>query len=174
MSQSKHLKATSCATMLITAAGCSTPTDNALDLGQLAQKQDFTWHTVTTQEQESLPLVHSVNADISVSNVIYFDYETVHIRNEFKDDLLNHAIYLSEHPSARLRIEGHADESSTKQSNFALGARRALTVSRYLVMHGAQHDAIEWVSYGDHFRQQYASSASTQANRRVNLRYLAY
>lgn len=174
MSQSKHIKATSYATMLITATGCSMPAEEGLNLQQLTQKQTYNWHTSSDSSIQHQPLVHSDNADISVSSVIYFDYQTVQIRNEFKDDLLNHAIYLSEHPGARIRIEGHADESSTKQSNFALGARRALTVSRYLVMHGAQHNAIEWVSYGDHFRRDVASSASSQANRRVNLRYMAY
>lgn len=173
MSQFKHIKATSYATLLITATGCSMQAEEGLNLEQLTT-QSYTWQTASDTSYQKLPVIHSDNAEISISNVIYFDYQTVSIRNEFKDDLLNHAIYLSEHPGARIRIEGHADESSTKQTNFALGARRALTVSRYLVMHGAQHDAIEWVSYGDHYRRDVASSASSQANRRVNLRYMAY
>ncbi|HIG36721.1 MAG TPA: peptidoglycan-associated lipoprotein, partial [Oceanospirillaceae bacterium] len=78
-------------------------------------------------------------------------------------------------PTAKIVLEGHADERGTREYNIALGERRGNAVSRYLVVQGVSVDAIEVVSFGEE-RPVNAGhdSASWAENRRVEIRYINY
>ena len=63
--------------------------------------------------------------------------------------LRRQAEWLAQHRSAKVAIEGHADERGTREYNLALGDRRAFAVSRYLLTLGVLPEQIvKVVSYG--------------------------
>jgi len=104
--------------------------------------------------------------------VIYFDYDSSDIRADFQSIVQAHAKYLSGHPQTTITLEGHTDESGSREYNLALGERRALTVRRQLVLLGATAGQIKTVSYGEerpvaegHDEQSYSQ------NRRAEIIY---
>ena len=111
----------------------------------------------------------------ALAHVIYFDFDQSTIKPEFRIALNGHAAYLSQNPSARIVLEGHADERGTREYNIALGERRGNAVSRYLVVQGVSIEAIEVVSFGEERPVNSGSdSASLSENRRVEVRYVNY
>lgn len=81
--------------------------------------------------------------------VIYFDYDSSNIREDFQGVIEAHATYLAAHPERSVTLEGHADERGSREYNLALGERRALAVRRQLVLLGAAAGQIRTVSYGE-------------------------
>ena len=111
----------------------------------------------------------------ALAHVIYFDFDQSTIKPEFRTALNSHAAYLSQNLSARIVLEGHADERGTREYNIALGERRGNAVSRYLVVQGVSIEAIEVVSFGEERPVNSGSdSASLSENRRVEVRYVNY
>lgn len=111
----------------------------------------------------------------ALAHVIYFDFDQATIKAEFRTALNGHAAYLSQNPSARIVLEGHADERGTREYNIALGERRGNAVSRYLVVQGVSVDAIEVVSFGEERPVNAGHDSSSLAeNRRVEVRYINY
>ena len=111
----------------------------------------------------------------ALAHVIYFDFDQSTIKAEFRTALNGHAAYLSQNPSARIVLEGHADERGTREYNIALGERRGNAVSRYLVVQGVSIEAIEVVSFGEERPVNSGhDSASLAENRRVEVRYINY
>ena len=111
----------------------------------------------------------------ALAHVIYFDFDQSTIKPEFRIALNGHAAYLSQNPSAKIVLEGHADERGTREYNIALGERRGNAVSRYLVVQGVSIEAIEVVSFGEERPVNSGSdSASLSENRRVEVRYVNY
>jgi peptidoglycan-associated lipoprotein len=111
----------------------------------------------------------------ALAHVIYFDFDLSTIKAEFRTALNGHAAYLSQNPSARIVLEGHADERGTREYNIALGERRGNAVSRYLVVQGVSVEAIEVVSFGEERPVNAGQdSASLSENRRVEIRYINY
>ena len=111
----------------------------------------------------------------ALAHVIYFDFDQSTIKPEFRIALNGHAAYLSQNPSARIVLEGHADERGTREYNIALGERRGNAVSRYLVVQGVSIEAIEVVSFGEERPVNSGSdSTSLSENRRVEVRYVNY
>ena len=111
----------------------------------------------------------------ALAHVIYFDFDQSTIKPEFRIALNGHAAYLSQNPSARIVLEGHADERGTREYNIALGERRGNAVSRYLVVQGVSIEAIEVVSFGEERPVNSGSdSTSLSENRRVEVRYVNF
>lgn len=79
---------------------------------------------------------------------IRFDYDKANIRDDARTTLTALGKYLMETPSARVLIEGHADERGTTEYNLALGERRAKAARDWLVAYGVGSDRISTVSYG--------------------------
>jgi peptidoglycan-associated lipoprotein len=111
------------------------------------------------------------NSPLSV-RVIYFDYDSSNIREDFQSVVEAHAAYLAAHPETTITLEGHADERGSREYNLALGERRALAVRRQLVLLGATAGQIRSVSLGEerpvaegHDEQSYA------LNRRAEISY---
>ncbi len=82
-------------------------------------------------------------------HIVYFDFDTSSVSSQFSTLLDAHATYLRANPSAKVLVEGHADERGTPEYNIALGERRAKAVSRYLEGLGVNASQIESVSYGE-------------------------
>jgi len=104
--------------------------------------------------------------------VFYFDFDESSIKSEGKAALMAHASYLASNPSAKVVLEGHADERGTPEYNLALGERRAMAVRRFLMANGASSAQLKVVSFGEerpavmgHTEDSYAQ------NRRVEVKY---
>ena len=68
--------------------------------------------------------------------VIYFDFDKSTVRPEFRDLISAHAAYMAANGSARVTLEGHADERGTREYNLGLGERRGNAVSGLLSAQG--------------------------------------
>ncbi|MFK4753280.1 MULTISPECIES: peptidoglycan-associated lipoprotein Pal [Oceanospirillaceae] len=104
--------------------------------------------------------------------VFYFDFDQSTIKSDSKAALKVHAAYLAANSSARVVLEGHADERGTVEYNLALGERRAMAVRRFLLANGASASQLEVVSFGEERPVVMGHSESSWAkNRRVEVKY---
>jgi peptidoglycan-associated lipoprotein len=82
------------------------------------------------------------------SNVVYFDLDRSDIRDEGRPVIARFGSYLSGHPAARVRLEGHTDERGSREYNVGLGNRRAQAVRLALLAQGARDPQLRTLSYG--------------------------
>ena len=81
--------------------------------------------------------------------VVYFDYDSFAIKDEFKSLLDSHANVLARQTAKRMVVEGHTDERGGREYNLALGQKRAEAVLKSLALLGAPEKQIEAVSFGE-------------------------
>jgi peptidoglycan-associated lipoprotein len=106
------------------------------------------------------------------NKVIYFDYDSSEIREEFVPVLQTHAHYLAKHPRTRVTLEGHTDERGTREYNLALGDERAQVVQRFLLAEGVRADQLATLSFGEEKPAVPGHSESAWSqDRRVELAY---
>ena len=111
-------------------------------------------------------------AALMETTVFYFDFDNTTIKSDSKNALIAHSQYLAANSSARVVLEGHADERGTVEYNLALGERRALSVSRFLQANGTAASQIETVSFGEERPALMGhSNSSWSKNRRVEIKY---
>ncbi len=104
--------------------------------------------------------------------VFYFGFDNTTIKADSKNSLIAHSQYLAANSSARVVLEGHADERGTVEYNLALGERRAISVSRFLQANGAASSQIETVSFGEERPALMGhNDDSWSQNRRVEIKY---
>ncbi len=104
--------------------------------------------------------------------VIYFEFDSSEVRAADTDLISRHAIQLADNPSARVRLEGHADERGSREYNIGLGERRSQAVRRLLLIQGASASQISTVSFGEERPANPASNEDAWAeNRRVEIVY---
>ena len=106
--------------------------------------------------------------------VVYFDFDQDALKPEFTAIIGCHAKYLQDRPSARITLEGNADERGTREYNHALGERRGNAVSSALQASGGAGSQLNVVSYGEE-RPVCTSSGEScwSQNRRVEIVYTA-
>ena len=111
-------------------------------------------------------------AALRTKNIVYFDYNSSEIPQEYLAVVSANAAYLVKYPTARLRLEGNTDERGSREYNIGLGERRAQTVRRAMLAKGVAEGQMTTVSYGEerpavpgHDEAAYAQ------NRRVELVY---
>ncbi|MCI4663535.1 MAG: peptidoglycan-associated lipoprotein Pal [Neomegalonema sp.] len=85
---------------------------------------------------------------VTVGDTIYFTTDSVDLTDSARAVLDQQAVWLAANPKVKVRLEGHADERGTREYNIALGARRAQTVSTYLISKGVDVTRITVVSFG--------------------------
>jgi peptidoglycan-associated lipoprotein len=85
---------------------------------------------------------------VNVGDRVYFDTDQSSIRADAQGVLSAQAAWLVRYPAVKIRIEGNADERGTREYNFALGARRAESVSEFLTAKGVAPSRISTISYG--------------------------
>ncbi|WP_147653627.1 peptidoglycan-associated lipoprotein Pal [Vulcaniibacterium gelatinicum] len=106
--------------------------------------------------------------------VIYFDFDQDVLRPEFQAAMACHAKYLRDRPSARITLEGHADERGSREYNLGLGERRGNSVSSALQANGGSASQLTVVSYGEERPTCTESNEDCwQRNRRVEIIYTA-
>ena len=82
------------------------------------------------------------------SFTLYFAYDDTEIDEVATRVIIEHANFMQNNPSVRLRLEGHADERGTREYNLALGENRALSVKEVLGLYNLE-DRVVVVSYGE-------------------------
>jgi peptidoglycan-associated lipoprotein len=83
-----------------------------------------------------------------LGRVVYFDYDSYVLKDEFRPLIEGYARVLSSAKTKKMVIEGHTDERGGREYNLALGQRRAEAVAKSLVLLGASDNQLEAVSFG--------------------------
>ena len=78
--------------------------------------------------------------------VIYFDFDKSTVRPEYRGIVSAHAAYAAAHSSARVTLEGHADERGTREYNLGLAERRGNAVMGLMSAQGARGSQLVVVS----------------------------
>jgi len=110
--------------------------------------------------------------DIPDRRIIYFSYDKNTIRPEAQLILEEHATYITNHPNAYVRLEGHTDERGSREYNLALAERRVEAAKEVLLILGVFENQLVTISYGE--EQPVAlehNEEAWQLNRRVELIY---
>lgn len=103
---------------------------------------------------------------------LLFDYDSSAIRDEYRTLLEMHAQYLIKENSARMILQGHADERGSREYNLALGQRRAESVFNALNLLGVPEAQMEAVSLGEEKPVVEGQDESAWAqNRRTEILY---
>jgi peptidoglycan-associated lipoprotein len=103
--------------------------------------------------------------------IVYFDFDSFVIKDEFTPTLDVHAKALAASRAKKLTIEGHTDERGGREYNLALGQKRAEAVAKSLALLGAGEQQVEAVSFG---KERPADNGHDEAawakNRRAELK----
>jgi peptidoglycan-associated lipoprotein len=103
---------------------------------------------------------------------VFFDYDSIIVKDEYKPLITAHAQYLQKNPSAKMRVEGNADDRGSREYNLALGQRRADAVKQMMQLLGARAEQVESVSFGEEkLRCSDASESCWSQNRRGDIAY---
>jgi peptidoglycan-associated lipoprotein len=125
------------------------------------------------QPPHALPLnAAPTAASTQGGQVIYFDYDSDVIRQEYQPIVEASATHLSSHPGSVATLEGHTDERGSREYNLALGERRANAVRKQIATLGAPASQIRTVSYGEERPNNGGhDEAAYGQNRRVEITY---
>jgi outer membrane protein OmpA-like peptidoglycan-associated protein len=90
----------------------------------------------------------SVPDRVSLSNVMFAGNGTNLISGADTVDRI--AVLMKEHPSSRVRLEGHTDTAGSDHANTTLSVQRAAAVRKMLLDKGIDGNRIEVVGKGEH------------------------
>ena len=103
---------------------------------------------------------------------VYFDLNSADLKADYDPALRAHARYLAEHPAARIRVEGNADERGSAEHNLRLGLKRADTVRAALISNGAAAKQVSIKTLGESRPKLVGhDEASWAENRRADVVY---
>jgi outer membrane protein OmpA-like peptidoglycan-associated protein len=108
---------------------------------------------------------------VTLEDSILFDRD----RHELKSDakLVLERLVASQRtiqPPPRLIVEGHTDDTGTKEHNLQLSRRRAESVVQWLAAHGIERERVEARGYGEDYpRVSNDTDAHRKKNRRVEI-----
>ena len=106
--------------------------------------------------------------------VVYFDLDQDALKPEFQAIVACHSKYLRDRPSARVNLEGNADERGSRDYNIGLGERRGTAVSSAMQAQGGSSGQLSVISYGEERPVCTESGEDCWArNRRVEIVYTA-
>jgi peptidoglycan-associated lipoprotein len=155
-------------------AGCASPVK--LDKAEV-EKKDVATTTTTTQPATGQSTVPTQDLSTqpaippTLDRVIYFDFDSYAVKDEFRPIVEAHANLLKQNPSAKEVAEGHTDERGGSEYNLALGQKRAEAVVKQMQVLGVGESQLEAVSYGKERPAVDGHDESAWAkNRRVELR----
>ena len=163
-------------------AGCASPVKldkvavENKDVTTTPQGATTTTTTTTTPGQgqstvTATDLSAQGNADATLERVVYFDFDSYVVKDEYRPIVEANARMLKANPSVREVAEGHTDERGGSEYNLALGQKRAEAVVAQMKTLGVGDSQLEAVSYG---KERPAVDGHDEAawakNRRVELR----
>ena len=103
---------------------------------------------------------------------VFFDYDQFEVKSEYRSLIEAHAKFLRENPSAKMLIQGNADDRGSREYNVGLGQRRSDGVKKMLVLLGAREDQVESVSLGEEKPQDAGHNEDAWSkNRRSDILY---
>ncbi|MEI6191641.1 MAG: peptidoglycan-associated lipoprotein Pal [Nitrosomonadaceae bacterium] len=103
---------------------------------------------------------------------VYFNLDSFVVKDEYKSLVSSHANYLRENATAKVLLQGSADERGSREYNLALGQRRADSVKKAMTLSGTKEAQIEAVSLGEEKpRGTDHNETSWAENRRTDIRY---
>ncbi len=91
----------------------------------------------------------AAGADLASKHIVYFEYDSANLTSDGQGVAAAWAKYLAANPSARVRLEGNADERGTREYNVGLGENRGNAVQSAMTAAGASAGQISVVSYGE-------------------------
>ena len=155
-------------------AGCaSTKLDKPVEV----EKKDVTTQTTTQSTPQGNSTVATTYlsgknaAPATLDRVIYFDFDSYAVKDEFRPIVDANAQMLKSDKNKKEVAEGHTDERGGSEYNLALGQKRAEAVVKQMVLLGAADGQLEAVSYGKERPAVDGHDESAWAkNRRVELR----
>jgi len=107
----------------------------------------------------------------NLPKVVYFDFDSFVVKDEFRDGIAGHAKRLNVNKAKKIIIEGHTDDRGGREYNLALGQKRAEAVQKSLTLLGVSADQVEAVSFGE---ERPAAQGSTEEawaqNRRAEIK----
>jgi peptidoglycan-associated lipoprotein len=117
------------------------------------------------------PLLNDPNSPLAKRS-IYYPIDVSVVQDADKPVVQAHAQYLRDHPSRKMRVEGHCDERGSNEYNLALGQRRADGVKKMLLSGGVTEAQVEAISFGEEKPKAQGHNDSAWAeNRRADLNY---
>ena len=144
----------------------SVPIDDGVVTAPALDPRDYT--SASSQENFNNP------ESLLSKRVIYFDFDKSNVKAEYRAIVAAHAAYAGAHSSARITLEGHADERGTREYNLGLGERRGMSITGLLSAGGAFGSQQNVVTYGE---ERPVCRVSTEdcwwQNRRVEIVYTA-
>jgi peptidoglycan-associated lipoprotein len=163
--------------LVLNIAGCSSPKTPPAPLAatgtsDVAVKRDTPSARVAAVA--NVVAVHPLDDANSTlgGRTIYFDYDSAGVPPSTTALLDAHSKYLRSSATARIRLEGHADERGGREYNLALGQKRSDAVRQALKLWGVPEGKMESVSYG---KEKPAAlghdEASWSKNRKVDIVY---
>ncbi|MDN5863622.1 MAG: peptidoglycan-associated lipoprotein Pal [Gammaproteobacteria bacterium] len=156
-------------------AGCASQPEQTAPAPSTQGTATSTTGTEGAGTQPVTPMMGQANAgpESSYENrVIYFDFNRSVVQPEFFPLLRRQADYLNAHAGAVILLEGYADERGTREYNIGLGARRAASVRKFLLLQGVGDDQIKTISYGEAYPADPGHNEAAWAkNRRVVINF---
>jgi peptidoglycan-associated lipoprotein len=156
-------------------AGCASPVKLEKPAEVVTKDVGSSTTTTTTgQGKSSVPTIDQTTKPaipVTLDRVIYFDFDSYVVKDEFRPIVDAHANLLKANPSAKEVAEGHTDERGGSEYNLALGQKRAEAVVKQMQVLGVGESQLEAVSYGKERPAVDGHDESAWAkNRRVELR----
>jgi peptidoglycan-associated lipoprotein len=155
------------------AASTSTPTDTVAPASSDSSGAQSSGVTTVNAGGSTSSGALGPDGPLGSQRVIYFDFDSSDIRNEYVDVIAAHGRFLAGNATVRVRLEGHTDERGSREYNIGLGERRSQTVRRALALQGVQESQITTVSYGEERPAAAGSDENAYSkNRRVEIVYI--
>ena len=96
----------------------------------------------------SVDLTRGALPPARMDNLIYFDFDSFIVKDEYRNLVDAHAKSLNGDRKRKVSVEGHTDERGGREYNLALGQKRAEAVARSMTLLGATDAQVEAVSFG--------------------------
>jgi peptidoglycan-associated lipoprotein len=168
------------AILCVTAAACTKKVKENMDTGATSSGSgDTSTGTGTVTDNGPVRAGAYSPGDLDTDaclrqRVVYFDLDQDALKPEFQNIVACHAKYLRDRPSARMTLEGNADERGSREYNVGLGERRGNAVSSSVQANGGSGSQITVVSYGEERPTCTDSNEDCWSrNRRVEIVYTA-
>jgi peptidoglycan-associated lipoprotein len=112
----------------------------------------------------------STEATAPAERSVYFPFDVDAVQDADRATIQAHGAFLGKNKTAKVRVEGYADERGSSEYNLALGQRRANNVKKLLILSGAKASQLDTVSYGEEKpRATGHDEASWSQNRRADI-----
>ena len=151
-----------------TPAPAEEESSEAANTDQLASEDESKMSEIMPEEMPEEEPAPPEPALENLINPVYFaldDYQ-ISIEDKLRLNKLAERLTRPENQHLSLRIEGHCDDRGTRDYNFALGARRADAVARFLKAQGVDASRIQTVSYGKERPVALGNSEAVRAKNR--------